>query len=239
MAVAKSITFLVNGYSLADALNSISVQANQEELDASVLANTYRSYEAGFKTGEINASGFFDSDGTNADEVHDVFSSIYNSGATNNITYSFGTVAVNGDALLMNGCEMQYDVGIPVGGLISVVSRFKATNGVGFGKWLMHDQLNAGTTNGTSVDNGAASTNGGIFQVHLQNDTATDVDTKLQHSTDNSTWGDVTDGAVNNLVSAHTSGAVTVSGTINRYTRAVSVVTGGNTLVVSAAFARR
>ena len=239
MAVARLITFLVNGYSLADSLNNISVKAEQEELDASVLANSYRSYETGFKTGEIDASGFFDCDTTNADEIHDVFASIYNSGATNNITYSTTTPAVNGVAIMMNGCELKYNIGVPVGGLISVVSNFKATNGVGFGRWLMYAQLNAGTTTGTAVDNAAATTGGGLFQVHLQNVDASDVDVKLQHSTDNSTWGDVSGGAVNNLSALFTSGSVAVSGTINRYTRAVAVVTGGNTTLVGAAFARR
>jgi hypothetical protein len=77
-----------------------------------------------------------------------------------------------------------------------------------------------------------------LFQVHLFNDDATDVDTKLQHSTDNSVWADVSGGAVNNLSATHASGSVSVSGTINRYTRAVVVVTGGNSTLVSAAFAR-
>ena len=239
MAVAKSVTFLVNGYSLADAVSQISVQADQEELDATVLANTYRSYEAGFKSGTISASGFYDSDGTDLDEIHDVFAAVYNTGATNNITYSMGTVAVNTDAVMLNGSEMKYDIAVTIGSVINVNAEFKAINGVAFGKWLMTSQLNAGTTNGTSVDNAASSTNGGIFQVHLNNDTASDVDVKLQHSTDNSIWADVTSGAVNNLSAVHEAGSVAVSGTINRYTRAVAVVTGGNTVLVSAAFARR
>ena len=239
MAVAKSITFLVNGYSLADAVRSLSFSAEQEELDASVLANTYRTYEAGFKSGTVNASGNWNFDGVTLDKIHTVFSGAYSTGATNNLIYSYGTVAVNTDALILNGCEMKYDIGIPLGQIISVAAQFKATNGIGFGKWLMTSQLNAGTTNGTSVDNAASTANGGIFQVHLNNATASDVDVKLQHSTDNSAWSDVSGGAVNNLAAIHESGSVAVSGTINRYTRAVAVVTGGNTVLVSAAFARR
>ena len=239
MAVARSITFLCNGVSLADALQSIGVQADQEEIDATVLANTYRSFEGGFKNGQIDAQGIFDHDGTDADEIHNVLSTAYNDGSTNNVTYSLGTVAVGDDAIMLNGCTMVYDIGMPLGQLITVNAQFKAINGVGFGKWLMHSQLNAGTNNGTSVDNAASSANGGIFQVHLHNDDASDVDVKLQHSTDNSVWADVSGGAVNNLSATHASGSVTVSGTINRYTRAVATITGGNTILVSAAFARR
>jgi hypothetical protein len=241
MAVASSITFLCNGVSLADALQSIGVQADQEELDATVLANTYRSYEAGFKSGTVTTSGLFDHDGTNADEIHNVFSTAYNAGSTNQVTYSLGTLAVGGDAVMLNGCEMSYDIQIPLGQLIAVAAQFKAINGIGFGKWLASVQLNAGTTNGTAVDNAAGTTNGGIFQVHLHNDTATDCDFKVQHSTDNSVWNDLTGAAVNNLSAAHTSGyaEVALGTTVNRYIRLVSVITGGNTVLVSAAFTRR
>jgi hypothetical protein len=74
--------------------------------------------------------------------------------------------------------------------------------------------------------------------VHLENDDATDVDVKLQHSTDNSTWVDLT--AVNNLSAANDAGAATVAAgtTVRRSLRPVATVTGGSTILVSAAFAR-
>jgi hypothetical protein len=103
----------------------------------------------------------------------------------------------------------------------------------------MNSAQAAGTNNGTSHDNTAVSTtNGGYLQVHLFNSTATDVDVKIQDSANNSVWADLSGAAVNNLSAVHASGSVAVTGTVRRYIRAVATVTGGNTTLVTVAFAR-
>jgi hypothetical protein len=239
MALAQNITFLANGYSLADALTSISPMAEVNEVDATVLANNYRTYALGFKSGSIAVTGIFDSDGTNLDEIHDVFSSVYTSGADVIITSSLGTVAAGADAIMMVGCNMKYDLPIDTGELIFSNAEFKSKTSVDFGKWLMNVLVTAGTTNGTSVDGTAATTNGGLFIVHLHNDDATDVDVKLQDSANNTDWVDVASAVVNNLSATHTAGYIAITGTVRRYIRAVATVTGGDTFLVSAAFARR
>jgi hypothetical protein len=239
MAIAKNITFLANGHNLATALKSFSPEATVEEIDATVLGNSSRSWVTGFKSGTLSAEGIWNADGADADEIHDILSAAFVNSSTLVVTASLGSLAVGGDAVMMEGPEVKYGVNTPLGELIMASAELRASNGISFGKWLMSSQLNAGTTNGTAVDNGAATTNGGVFHVHLYNDDASDVDTKVQHSTDGSTWVDLTN--VNNLSSTHTAGSATVASgtTVNRYLRAVSVVTGGNTILVSAAFARR
>lgn len=239
MAIAKSDRILFDGYNLACAFKSVLPTAQAEELDATVLCSDYRAYQAGFKSGSTALSGVWEHDGTNLDKIHNVLSSAFDSGAAKAFTASIGLFAVGSDAVMMDGCTVKYAIPMPVGELIMSEADLRSNDGMNFGKFLMSAQLNAGTTNGTSIDNGAATTNGGLFHVHLNNDTASDVDTKVQHSTDNSTWVDLT--SVNNLSATHASGSATVSSgtTVNRYLRAVSVVTGGNTILVSAAFARR
>ncbi len=240
MSIAKNIVFLVNGYNLADAITDFAFESEGEELDATTVASTgaFREYVQGFKMGSLTVTGIFDSDRTNLDEIHDVLSAAYDSGVAQTVTASRGTVVVGDPALMMDGSVMTYEVPHEVAALIFSNATWRANSGVRSGRWLMHSAQAAGTNNGTSVDNAAASTNGGIFQVHLFNDAASDVDVKLQHSTDNTNWVDVSGGAVNNLSAAHASGSVAVTGTINRYIRAVATVTGGNTFLVSAAFAR-
>lgn len=244
MAVAKQTSFLANGYELACFLTGVTPEAEAESLDATVLCNNYKSFVPGFKSGMLSAEGLFSADSVNTDDIHDVFSAAFVSGAENVITASLGQIAVGEPAIMVTGPEIKYDIKTPLGQLITVMAEFQASNGINFGLWLMNSQLNAGTNNGTSHDNAAPTTNGGVFHVHLQNATsggATDVDVKLQHSTDNSAWADVGGGAVNNLSAVHAAGSVTVAPgtTINRYTRVVATVTGGNTVLVSAAFARR
>lgn len=240
MAIVSNIVFLANGYDLAAALTEFSFEAEGEELDATTVNNVgaFRTYVQGFKSGSLQGSGIFDSDDTDADRIHDVLSAAYTSGTAQNVTASRGVVTVGAPALMMDGSVMTYDIPHDTGALIMVNATWRANSSIKFGRWLMNALQAAGTNNGTSLDNAAATTNGGFLQVHLYNDDASDVDVKLQHSTNNTDWVDVSGGTVNNLSATRTSGSASVTGTINRYIRVVATVTGGDTFLVSAAFAR-
>lgn len=240
MAIVKNISFYVNGYNIAGAITGFTFNADGDEIDATTVASTgaFREFVQGFKSGTLQATGIFDSDTTNNDEIHDILHPAYTSGDEQNITASMGTIAVGDPAIMMNGAQLTYQLPFDVGALIFSNATWRANSGIRFGKWLMNSAQLAGTNNGTSVNNGASSANGGVFTVHLANDTATDVDVKLQHSTDDSTWSDVTGGVIANLSDPNASGSVAVSGTIEQYIRAVATVTGGDTTLVSAAFAR-
>jgi hypothetical protein len=241
MAIAQNISIFCNGVNLGSWLKSLDPNAEVEELDATVLANNYRSYEAGFKTGMISAEGLFSSDTATADEIHDVFNAAYTAGTSNVVTASFTTPAVGGPAVMLDGPELKYSVNVTTGELVMVQAEFRATNGLSFGYWLANAGVSSGTTNGTTHDNAALTSNGGVFHVHLHNDDASDCDFKVQHSTDGSSWADLTGATVNNLSATRAAGSATVATgtTVNRYTRLVSVLTGGEATLVSAAFARR
>lgn len=239
MSIAGNISFLVNGYELADALKSYKISLKLDELDASVLANNFRSYEAGYATGTLDTSGIWDADTTNEDKIHDILSTAFNDQGTNTICSSVGTVSTGSFAFILNGCQVTYNVDTVIGQLIIADANFQSKTGLDFGVWLMNTAAAAGTTTGTSVDNAAASSNGGFFVVQLHNDDASDVDVKIQHSTDNSVWADLV--TISNLSAEHESGYATVATgtTVRRYIRAVATVTGGDTILLSAAFARR
>lgn len=241
MAVAKNITVLANGHNLATALTSFVPTADSDELGATVLASDggFREYVQSFKSAELALTGIFDSDTTNLDKIHDVLSAAYNSGDVMIVTGSLGAISLGAPALMMDGVQMNYAVPVNVGELIFSNATLKSQNGLNFGNWLMSQAIAAGSVNGASLDNGAATAKGGVFHAHLENDDATDVDVKLQHSTNNSVWVDVVGGAINDLSDPHAAGSVTVAGTINRYIRAVATVAGGDAILVSAAFARR
>lgn len=237
--IARNITFYANGYSLAEALPSFSVQAEIEELDATVLANNFRSYEPGFKSGSLDASGIFDFDSATLDKIHNVLGEAFENNTDLIVTTSTTTVANGVDAIMLSACETAYDVNAPLGQLIMSEATMRAKEGINFGKWFIAEAVAASTETSASIDNGAATANGGVLHVQLYNDDASDVDTKIQHSTDDSNWVDLV--AVNNLSATHTAGSATVAAgtTVARYLRAVSVITGGDTLFLGVAFARR
>jgi hypothetical protein len=240
MALAKGLSVYMNGVSLGCALTSLDATAETEALDSTTLCQNARTYAAGLKNGTVSASGIWNYDTTNKDEIDDVFKAAYDAGTENVLTATLAAIAVGVDTIMANGCQTNYTVEIANGQLIIVNAEFQATSGINYGKVLFNAAVNNTTTNGTSVDNSASSSNGGLFQAHIINPSQLGGSIKLQHSSDNSNWVDVTGGSITFSASSATAQAQykEVTGTINRYVRAVGAATGG-TVTFVAAFARR
>jgi hypothetical protein len=239
--IGFSDRFLMNGYELSEWMQSFDGQSELEEKEFTVLNTAARQYILGNEDGTLECSGVFDADATNEDAIHNVLSTAFRARTDNVLTVGIGAFAVGSDCLMLDGCQVKYTRPIEAGEILTVDASFRSSNGINHGYFLRSAASAAGTHNGTGVDNAAASTNGGVLHVHLNNDTASDVDVKVQHSTDNSVWADLTGAAVNNLSAEHDSGSATVATgtTVNRYVRSVAVVTGGAVLNLTAAFARR
>jgi hypothetical protein len=242
MAVVKEISLFINGFNVADAITEFSFEGDAEEIDSTTVATAgaFRSYARGFKEGTLETTGIFDSDTTNEDKIHDILSTAWLAGTSNIVTASRGAISVGSEAIMMDGPQLTYELPVSVGGLIMSNASFRVDDHLEFGVFLMNSLQAAGTNNGTSHNNGADTTNGGFMQVHLVNDDATDVDVKVQHSDDDSTWVDLAGAAVTNLSAANASGSASVAAgtTVEQYTRAVATVTGGDTTLVTVAFAR-
>lgn len=239
MAIAKGLSVFMNGVPLGCALQSLEATANTEALDATTLCNTARKYQPGTKDGTASASGIWDYDSTDLNEIHDVFSAAYDGGGENVITATLAAIGVNVDAIMFNSVQTSYNIEVQNNALIMCNADFQAVNGINYGKILFNAAVNNTTTNGTTVDGAASSANGGLFQVQVQNPSQLAGSIKLQHSTDGSTWVDVSGGSIT-LTSANKYDGkyVEVTGTIQRYVRAVAAATSGEITFV-AAFARR
>jgi hypothetical protein len=240
MAIVKDISFFINGFNIADAITEFSFEGDAEEIEATTVSSSggFRSYVRGFKEGTLETTGIFDSDTTNEDEIHDILSAAWLAGTNNIVTASRGVISVGSEAIMMDGPQLTYEMPYKVGDLIYSKANFRADDHMEFGVFLMNDQQDAGTNNGTSHDGAASTTNGGFMQVHLVNDDASDVDVKIQDSANNSDWTDLSGAVVSNLSAANASGSIAITGTVRRYLRAVATVTGGNTTLVTVAFAR-
>lgn len=238
MSIAKTNRILADGYNLASALKSFSVSGSADELDATYLSSGFRVYESGFQSAEVTAQGFFANDSVNLDQIHDVLKAAYGNRTTQVLTAFPQDYAFGGDCVMLNGCVMNYTIPIEVNAVIMSNAKWRSTNGLQMGKGYISQASSATTLTSSAVDNGAATTNGALLHVHLDNVDATDVDTKIQHSTTGTgSWVDLV--SVNNLSAGHDSGSATVAKgtTINRYTRAVSVITGGSVDLLTVAFA--
>lgn len=240
MALAKGLSVYMNGVSLGCALQSIDATAETEALDSTTLCANDRTYALGLKNGTVSASGIWDADTTNADELHDVFSAAYDSGGENEVMATLEAIAVDAPCILFNARQTSYSIEIANGQLIIASAEFQPFSGINYGRVLFNAAVSSTTTNGTSVDNTASTTNGGLFQFHIQNPSQLAGSIKLQHSTNNSTWVDVSGTETTWLASGpkFNAGYSEITGTINRYVRAVATATGGS-ITFQAALARR
>lgn len=211
----------MNGVSLGCALQSVDATAETEALDATTLCQTARSYATGLKTGSVSASGLWDFDSTNVNKIHNVFEQAYTNGSNNIVTATLASLAFDADTVMFNATQTTYNVEVATGQLVIVSADFQTQSGVNFGKIIFSANVDDATTNGTSKDFGASSTSGALFQVHISNATQDTGNVKLQHSTNNSVWTDVTTLNLTGAKFEALSYEVPTGTTLNRYVRAV------------------
>ena len=241
MALAKGLSIYMNGVSLGCALTSLDATATTDALDSTTLCQNYRTYATGIKNGTASASGIWDYNSTTADKIHEVFKAAYDSGSENIVTATLESIAsnaVNKDAILFNATQSSYNVEVQNGQLIMCTAEFQATSGINYGKIIFNAAVNNTTTNGTAINNTVDTTNGGLFQVQVQNPSEYGWTVILQHSDDNSTWVDLATLTSTGTGKKYEAQSAQVTGTIEQYVRArVTASTGSITFV--AGFARR
>lgn len=218
---------LVNEYDLTRFFKMVRPKVEIEVLDGTCFAASAKEFGLGFPGGDCSLEGLFkpiDPDIVGAEEVlqaaidQDASSSIVSIGPA-------GIDAVGDVVKMFQGDEQQHDVITSIQSLVMITAQFLASEGIRSGKALAPIANYSTTGNGTAVDNAAATTNGAVAHLHVTSadGTTPTIDWKVQHSVDNSTWVDLitftqaTDITVERL---------TVSGTVNRYLRAVRTIGG-------------
>jgi len=232
----KSTGVLFSGSNLSSYFNEASVSQDVETAEVTAFGNSAKAYITGLKDGTISLSGMFDGQ---QNAVDDVLSSAVGSEASAPVTIApdgatYGKVSISGAAL-----ETSYEISSPVGDVVSASLEVQVSGGVDRGVLL--SALNAVTTTGTgtSVDNSASSSNGGVAYLHVTANAHNAGSTfKVQHSADNTTFVDLVSFTT---VATNTTGGerIAVSGTVNRYVRASHTLAGTGSVTYSIAFSRK
>jgi hypothetical protein len=148
--------------------------------------------------------------------------------------------SVGANAIVLQADDTSYEVSGAVADVVQTSAEFQSTDGVEHGKILSSGAAISSTGNGTSVDNTASSTNGGVGFLSVPTNTRNgNITVKVQESADNSSFADLVTFTVVTSTQK-TSERVEVTGTVARYLRVSYTVagsTGSATPVV--AFARR
>jgi hypothetical protein len=214
----------------------VSASSELEALDSTTFGATAKAYIPGLEDATLSAEGLFDGAAGAVDAVFQaalrghapvVWNWLPSGDIDGNFGYGFLALETN------------YEIEAPVDDLVSV--SVEAQSNVGLERVQVLAPLAARTAsgNGTSHDNGAATSKGGVgyLQVTAASGTSPSLTVRIQHSADGVTWADLI------IFTAVTAGnnaqRIAVAGTVNRYVRAAWMISGtGPSFTFFAAFGR-
>lgn len=233
----KKTAVLFGNYNLSSYLNEASMSSQSETSETTAFGDSAKTYITSLQDATVSLSGMFEGLANDAT----LNTALTNTNSTLVTICTTGLVA--GEPCFFGVSRSNsYEISSPVADVVTVTSDLQLDGGINAGKIIAGGvAVTAGTTaNSTSNDNAVSTSNGLVANLHVTGNTGNGTTTfKLQHSSDNSTWADLTTFAV---VSAgtQTSEQKSVSGTINRYKR-VNVTDNGSsgTITYSLATSRR
>lgn len=214
---AKDTVLYLAQYDMTSYTTEAGVTGSRNLHEATTFGSSGAKFSPGTETPTLSWSGLYD-DGASGSEV--VVQALRAATSTSVVSYYPGTDAVSKRCLVSGGAWVDADpsVDASVGSLVAM----SASLNLG----LVTRSTSTGTkstvtasTSGTTVDDSSSSTDGGDWVYHVFALTATGGNArwqvKLQHSSNGSSWSDVS--SLN--VSAAGAVKTTFTGTLNRYVR--------------------
>ena len=236
----KSAGVLYGAYDLSAFFNEASMSQSVETAETTTFGSGAKSYITGLKDGTFSLSGMFDGVAAGIDEV--ISASVGDSANVpiTIIPQQAATMVVCDVSFSGETLETSYEVSSPVGDVVSANMEGQITGGMDRGIILAPKTVVSATATGTSVDQTASTTNGGVGYLHVTANTRNGAITvKVQHSSDNSTFADLitfTSVSSTTIVSER----IAVTGTVNRYVRASYTVAGSSgSATTTVAFSRK
>jgi hypothetical protein len=236
----KSAGVLYGAYDLSAFFNEASMSQSVETAETTTFGSGAKSYITGLKDGTFSLSGMFDGVAAGIDEV--ISASVGDSANVpiTIIPQQAATMVVSDVSFSGETLETSYEVSSPVGDVVSANMEGQITGGMDRGIILAPKTVVSATATGTSVDQTASTTNGGVGYLHVTANTRNGAITvKVQHSSDNSTFADLitfTSVTSTTIVSER----IAVTGTVNRYVRASYTVAGSSgSATTTVAFSRK
>lgn len=226
----------MDGRQAACIINEITQEAEIEEAEVTTLCSTLKDYIPGLAEVTIELEGYFDTDTVSpANTMEALFHSKISNQDVFPVTFAPDGGSDTGDGVyLMNGFLQEYSIENTVDEAAAVEATMRCSSSLARGLVVERGTLartstgNAGTTLGTDVlDGGASSANGGIavLQVFAVSGTTPSATIVLQHSADNITYADLVTFTAETAVNGQYV-VVAPATTVNRYLRARWTISG-------------
>lgn len=236
--VSSNVFYLAGGRNLLAAIpKGLSYKISAAHEDVSGLGDTIlRTLPTGISSIDLAQTGAY----FETAAMHDVFKDVADSAqeAADVLCVGFGGDTLGQPFAGFEGIyKAEYEV-ISQGKELTKANVKYAFNGALDQGVILHP-LAARTTdgNGTTVDQAAGSSNGGVGYLQVSAFSGlTQIVVKIQDSADNSTWADLI--TFTTVTTASIALRATVSGSVDRYVRAIWDVTGTGSSMFFAGFAR-
>lgn len=233
----KRTAVLFNGTDMSPYLNEATTTQEIETAETTTFSDSDKTYIAGLADGTISTSGLFDSTAGASDAV--LNGMIQQEDNTFTVLPEGNTIGNR--AIIANGELTTYEISSPVGDVIAISAEIQADGGLLHGVALA-SAVNTGSASATTtaVNNGSATTSGGLYNLHVTANTHDGISTiKVQHSSDNLTFADLV--TFSNVSASTTVGeSITSTGTVNQYLRTLSTLAGASgSVTYNVAAARR
>lgn len=230
---------LADQFNISKYITRITPSGMQDTYNCTTLEDTDKTYTPGLKSGTLSAEGLHhgtDTTGT----LETLFASLPTNGSI--VTAFPNGFTVGKAALLLSANVGSYNSDAVVSDLVKTTIALTHRDGpLEPGVSLHALAAEIGTANGTAVDNGAATTNGGVAHLHVTAIAGISplVSLKIQHSSNGSVWADLLDLGDFSAVASERA-VVVAETTVNRHLRCVTTF-GGTTssITFNISFARR
>jgi hypothetical protein len=217
--------FYLGGYNGTGYCSSVSVEGEIETAEVTTLGKTAKNYIPGLEDATISFEGYFDSSPVDSAAFSYKLDALRRT--ITEATYIPQSDLVGGTCHFAQGMLTSYSLETPVDDAGSFEAEMQSKTAWERGVTLHTLGARTSTANGTTVDQSAGSTAGAsaLLQVTSVSGTAgPSLTVVVQHSTDGSTWADLI--TFGTKTAASTSERAAVTGTVNRYVRAIWTITG-------------
>jgi hypothetical protein len=234
----KSGRLLLDDLALSGYLKGWEHSTEREMADVTVEGDGGHKNLPGLDNGSLSLDGVFDNTYA-ADGQDEVLDTARGAATASVITAAPEGFAVGKRVIPISARESNYAVSSPVGDAVTFAASWQSEGQVDVGVALHDLTAETVTGNGASVDNAASSANGGVANLHVTavSGTTPNMVVKVQHSTDDSVWADL---ITFTAATTKTAERLTVTGTVDRYTRGTRTITGTTpSFTFAVAFARR
>lgn len=224
----------VNGYDLTGFYRKQESELTREVAESTVFNLDSKTYVPGVRDASLSLEGLFDGA---VDGIEQVLLAALSADPTIVVTCPQGDAQAN-VAHGFSALETKYAIDSSKDDIVSLANELQSSSGRD--RLLVHHALSTevATGNGTSIDHGAQTTNGGVAYLHVPDIAGiTNLAVTIEDSADNSAFATILTFA--GVTADRTAQRVAITGTVRRYTRARWVFTGAGSAQFWAGFGRK